>query len=397
MKPAGNWLYDATHTSHTRAQTGIQRVCRSLYAALQLEPGVEPVCFDPHLDGWRKLDASEQALLADRSVGAASSRGGQWSLLQKITGHARRLTDSRPPLPSTGGLICPELFSAKSGTRLPDLFRQIPGPRVALFHDAIGLKFPELTPRGTVARLPGYLHELLQFDGVAAVSEDSAASLRDYWRWIGATQPPPVEAIPLGLDSLVLPPAPPPGPHPRILCVGTIEGRKNHLALLTAADALWREGLDFELELIGLPKHDTATPALELLGRLRTEGRTLIYHGTVNEAALHQAYARATFTVYPSLMEGFGLPVLESLQHGKPCVCSARGALGETAAGGGVLTLPSVDSAHLTRALRRLLRHPAELTTLATAARQREFRTWSDYAGHLTAWMRSLRPHRTAA
>ena len=63
----------------------------------------------------------------------------------------------------------------------PALFAGISGPRVAVFHDAIGLKLPELTPPGTVRRLPGYLRELLQFDGIAANSADSAASLRDYF------------------------------------------------------------------------------------------------------------------------------------------------------------------------------------------------------------------------
>src|SRR5690606_28894027 len=121
------------------------------------------------------------------------------------------------------------------------------GPRVAIFHDAIGLKLPELTPPGTVARLPGYLRELLQFDGIAAVSEDSAASLRDYWRWLGIDHPPPVHAIPNGVDPV--PPAPAEangGAMPRVLCVGTIEGRKNHLSLLEACEALWTEGFQFE-------------------------------------------------------------------------------------------------------------------------------------------------------
>jgi len=45
----------------------------------------------------------------------------------------------------------------------------------------------------------------------------------------------------------------------------------------------------------------------------------------------------ALFTVYPSLMEGFGIPILESLWHGKPCVCGGNGALGEVARGGGCL------------------------------------------------------------
>lgn len=383
---------DATHTSHTRAQTGIQRVCRSLYAALAHSAKVKPVCFDPHLDAWRKLTGSEIAVLSDRTAGASATRGSQWSLVQKISGHARRLTDSRSPLSDTYGLICPEIFSAKGGARLPELFQTVRGPAVAVFHDAIPLKFPEFTPPTTVGRFPAYLRELLLFDGVAANSEDSAMSLRDYWRWLGVDRIPVVHAIPLGLDpaiatedisaaSSVL---------PRVLCVGTIEGRKNHLALLEACERLWRNGLAFELELIGLPRPDTAKPALEKMAALRASGRPLIFHGSVSEASLHKAYARASFSVYPSIIEGFGLPVLESLQHGKPCICSAHGALGESARGGGCYTLDSVDAASLATAIRRLLNDSTELSSLASAAHRREFRTWSDYANKLTAWMQTL-------
>ena len=52
-----------------------------------------------------------------------------------------------------------------------------------------------------------------------------------------------------------------------------------------------------------------------------------------------RAYRECLFTVYPSLMEGFGLPILESLWHGKPCVCGGNSARLEVARGGGCLTV----------------------------------------------------------
>lgn len=385
-------LFDATHTSHTTAQTGIQRVCRSLYAALVARGSVQAVCFDPYLDAWRSLAADELSMLCDRRDPAGRSRGARWTFAQQVRGHMRRLIGWRPELAPTTGLVCPELFSARVGTRLTGLFTAVRGPRIALFHDAIALKLPELTPPATVRRMPAYLRELLQFDGIAAVSEDSAASLRDFWTWLGAPHTPPVQAIPLGIAD---PPSAtnhcqPSGAVPRILCVGTLEGRKNHLALLEAAEALWREGVRFELELLGLARPDTATPALERLRELRDAGRPLFYAGSVPDTSLHTAYARCTFTVYPSLMEGFGLPVLESVQHGKPCLCSAHGALGEATRGGGVVALPSVDAGSLTAAMRRLLNSPGELAALTVAARARKLRRWTDYAADLSAWMDSL-------
>jgi len=177
-------LLEATHTSHTRAQTGIQRVCRSLYATLRAQQPVEAICHDPYLRAWRPLNDPEKRLLQPgRST--TGSRGARWPLHQQLAGHVRRLTGARPMVPAGTALVCPELFSPTVGAHLPELLAAVRGPRVAVFHDAIGLKLPELTPPGTVRRLPVYLRELLQFDGIAANSEDSAASLRDYWAWLG--------------------------------------------------------------------------------------------------------------------------------------------------------------------------------------------------------------------
>lgn len=385
-------LFDASHTSHTSAQTGIQRVVRTFFAQLAATQPVTPVCYDPHLLGWRALEADERAVLADLSGGAGRSRGARWTLRQKITGAARRWLGRRPALPAATGLICPELFSAKVGSRLPELLSAVAGPRVAIFYDAIALKYPEYTPAGTVARFPAYLRELLQFDGVAAISEDSAQCLRDYWRWLGAANPPPVQAVPLAIDAANTPgPAsPPPDGKPRILCVCTIEGRKNHLALLDACETLWREGRDFELQLIGMARPDTASAALQRIRELQQAGRPLLFPGAVPESELHAAYRRCTFTVYPSIIEGFGMPVLESLQHGRPCICSGRGALGESAHGGGCVPLDTIDAPSLAAAIANLLDNPQALADLTAAARSRHLRTWPEYAADFTAWMRSL-------
>jgi glycosyltransferase involved in cell wall biosynthesis len=308
-----------------------------------------------------------------------------------VTGHALRLLGLARKLPEADGLVCPELFSARIGAHLPEIFAAVRGPRIAIFHDAIGLKLPVLTPPGTVARLPAYLRELLQFDGVAADSEDSAACLRDFWQWLGVNDAPPVQAVPLGLDPVPPAPAAAVAPvKPRVLCVGTIEGRKNHLALLEACEALWRDGREFELQLVGMARADTAGRALAKIATLQRDARPLLYHGAAGDAELHTAYRKCSFTVYPSLTEGFGLPVLESIQHGKPCVCSARGALGESARGGGCVALETVDAVSLAAAIKRLLQEPAELAVLTAAAQARPIKSWAAYSRELRAWMQTL-------
>ncbi len=250
----------------------------------------------------------------------------------------------------------PELFGPAVAAALPSLFAATTGSRAAVFHDAIALKFPELTPPKTVARFPAYLRELLSFDGIAANSEDSRTTLLSYWDWLGipVSARPQVTAIPLGIDiPRPVSPSPPSIPSspqlPTVLSVGSIEGRKNHLALLDACEALWSSGLRFELHLIGLSHPQTGRAALARLHALQSAGRPIRYNGPASDADLAAAYAACTFTVYPSLIEGFGLPVLESLARGKPCVCSARGALGEAAEGGGVLPVPPTLRAERTR------------------------------------------------
>lgn len=383
-------LLDLTHTSHTRARTGIQRVARSLRAALG--PRATALTHDPHQQAWRTLQPWEEANLA--ATTASEKRGAAWPWSARLRGVTQRVFGTaNSALPPSSGLIVPEVFSSSTAAALPGLFAATPGPRVALFHDAIALKFPELTPSKTVARFPPYLRELLAFDGIAAVSEDSRDTLRDYWRWLGVSNPPPIQAISLGVD---LPPpaaalaSPTRATLPVLLSVGSLEGRKNHLSLLEACEQLWSAGARFELHLIGLAHPQTGREALARVRTLQAAGRPLRYDGPASDAALDAAYAECAFTVYPSLIEGFGLPVIESLAHGKPCICSARGALGESTRGGGCLALDAVDAASLAGALHRLLSDPLQLAALALAARARKFRSWADYAADITAWMSTL-------
>jgi glycosyltransferase involved in cell wall biosynthesis len=273
---------------------------------------------------------------------------------------------------------------------LPDIFSAAAGPRAAIFHDAVALTHPELTPPRTVARFPAYLQELAAFDGIAAVSETSRDSLVDYWRWLGLQNPPPVAAITLGVDSPPSPPPRPPQDVPVVLSVGTIEGRKNHVVLLEACERLWARGIRFKLLLIGSPQAQTGGAALIRIGELQKEGRALFHLGAADDTAREEAYSSSSFTVFPSLAEGFGLPVAESLARGLPCICSGRGAPGEMARGGGCMTVDVADPALLAAAIERLLSDCARRDALADEAKRRPVRTWTDYSRDVSAWIGAL-------
>jgi glycosyltransferase involved in cell wall biosynthesis len=388
-------LLDLTHTSHTQARTGAQRVARALQQ--NLGASVTAVTRDPFLGAWRVLESWELANLA-RSRGGPQ-RGPRWQPLAKWRSHWRRVTGRTARHALQGeydGLIEPELFSAKVARDLFRLVPQVRGPRVAVFFDAVALRFPELTPPSTVAWFPSYLRELLLFDGIAAISEESRESLTGYWRWLGVTRSPPVTAIPLGVDRGNAAPdeqVPSTSRRPVVLTIGTLEGRKNHVSLFEACEQLWARGRDFELRLIGHVNAETGRGALARARALQAAGRPLHYDGPADDEEIARAYAACAFTIYPSIAEGFGLPVIESLQRGKPCICSARGAVGESARGGGCIALDAVDPRSIAGAMDQLLASPAELAALAAAARARTFKTWSHYARELTTWMQSL-PHR---
>jgi len=414
-------LLDLTHTAHTRVQTGIQVVCRALYAELAKRHAARPITWDRYAKEWRGLQAWELANLDlhakrdDESGATANSakvtyqkphakRSAQWPLSARVSGRLRRLRrtlgspTSAPLAPHTGcktdgehnsGLIIPELFAPSLARYHAQL--RVSGPRVAIFYDAIPLKFPELSPAKTVAFYPGYLNALLQFDGIAAISEDSAQTLRDYFRWLGAPHTPQVTAIPLGANlPTAKPPASPCNTLPTILAVGSIEGRKNHLALLDAAESLWARGRRFKLHIIGLAQAETGRAALARINALRAAGCPLHYAGHADLATVEAAYAECDFTVYPSIIEGFGLPVIESLARGRPCICSTKGALGEVAAGGGTLALDEMTAPAIATAIETLLQNPDTLSRLATEARTRRFRTWSEYTDALLDWMGTL-------
>jgi glycosyltransferase involved in cell wall biosynthesis len=170
---------------------------------------------------------------------------------------------------------------------------------------------------------------------------------------------------------------------PVILSVGTFEPRKNHLTLLRAAEILWKDGLSFELELIGRSTGYYGNKVTSPIEQLQKAGYRIRWLQHVNDRALHRAYRSCRFTVYPSQMEGFGFPVAESLWHGKPCVCGGNGALGELARPGGCLIVDQTSADALAGAMRTLLADNETYERLSADARARDFRSWTDYIDRL--------------
>jgi glycosyltransferase involved in cell wall biosynthesis len=164
-----------------------------------------------------------------------------------------------------------------------------------------------------------------------------------------------------------------------VLCVGTHEPRKNHLAVLHAAEVLWRRGLRFSLTFVG--GHSWNSQRFdEGLAQLRAAGRPVDNLSGVSDDELWAAYRVSHCVVFPSLNEGFGLPVAEALACGTPVVTSAFGSMAEIAAGGGAVLVDPRDDASLVDGLQRVLTDREEYAALRAAAAARPSRTWDQYA-----------------
>jgi hypothetical protein len=100
----------------------------------------------------------------------------------------------------------------------------------------------------------------------------------------------------------------------------------------------------------------------------------------VDDATLHQLYEQADFTIYASLVEGFGMPILESIWHGKPCVCNYQGVMAELAKGGGCQVVDMTQPEALAVVLANLIQDEEGLRRqLVGEAQARQLTTWQAY------------------
>lgn len=109
--------------------------------------------------------------------------------------------------------------------------------------------------------------------------------------------------------------------EPVSLMVSTIEPRKNHSYLLDAFELVWAGGGRSRLCLIG----KVGWKCDALLSRIRSHpqlGTRLFLLSLVDDDGLEYAYANASVLVFPSLAEGFGLPLVEAMQRGLPVIAS---------------------------------------------------------------------------
>lgn len=248
----------------------------------------------------------------------------------------------RSLLPRGGRAVPGSVYVQASPHHLtrPDQVRRILAREQARFlclvHDLIPIDYPEY------ARPGGAQLHIRRIETIAGLADgvivNSTATGQSMAPWIARTgRSVPIHVALLGTQALPEPAAsPPPSAEPYLLCVGTIEPRKNHLLLLN----LWRDMAE------RLPAADI--PRLMIVGRRGWENEQIVdmldrcpgLIGHVEEVngcsdrQLQVLLRGARAVLLPSFAEGFGMPVTEALSLGTPVICSDLPALRE--AGGGV-------------------------------------------------------------
>ena len=305
-----------------------------------------------------------------------------------VTGKKRQPVDFTP----ADWLLTVEMFSEAERPGFAAFVQSPPCRLAAMFHDAIPVKFPHITWPQSVQRHPEYMKLLAGFDRTWAISEATRRDFTGFWRWQGVTPKAPAEVIELGADfddsNRVQRDALITQQCPSLLCVGIIEPRKNQALLLEVAEALWRDGVNFELHIVGRVNPHFGQPVAARMQALQKREPRFRFHAAAGDRELGRLYAAARAVAFPTMAEGCGLPLLEALWRGVPCVCSDLPVLREKADGGGCLVAKVNDPADWQAKLRTVLTDAAESRRLQTGAMARPLPRWTDTAQTLLKALR---------
>ena len=368
-------LVDVHHTAQASFATGIQRVTRE--AVRRWLPIHRPTLIGWHRDlsSLRLLTATEIRRTCWGGPMAAEPEPGPVLIPINCT---YLLPELATETDRTEALMCLAQYSSNQLSVIG--YDMVPVTTAETCHPAIPPAFAKSLAATRYART------------VATISEAAAVEYRGWTRMVrGIGLPGPLIAacvLPNEAGSSTESELADAGERlllsglPMVLVVGSHEPRKNHIAILHAAEMLWREGLRFSLTFIGARSWSSELFA-EGLAMLQNQGRPIEDISAAADSLLWCAYRLARFTVFPSLNEGFGLPVVESIACGTPVITADFGSMREIAAQGGALMIDPRDDRSLADAMRRMLTDDALLQRLSAEAARCPTRTWDTYAAQV--------------
>lgn len=219
---------------------------------------------------------------------------------------------------------------------------------VCICYDLIPILFPKFIPSNHDLYLGHFLHLIDIADHIPCISRATEADLLRFAAAQGRTAP-IASVVTLGAELPSQPDADglPPDLALRLragrfaLAVGTFEIRKNYGLLLDAWETLVKDpAFDLELVIVGM----RGWHADAVIARFEASplfGKRVHWLRGLDDPALSWLYQHAHVSLFPSLYEGWGLPVVEAIMHGCPVIASDRGSVPE--AGFGVATILDPD------------------------------------------------------
>lgn len=205
---------------------------------------------------------------------------------------------------------------------------------VQVVYDLIPIMFPHLFGIALFKPYTQHIFETVAIsDGLLAISESTKRDTEKFCEE-SLVKAPPIEVIRLGDDFAKVKPKKPPieslEPGNFILCVGTVEVRKNHQLLYAAYKLGLSRGRKLpKLVIVGGKGWYTG----DILYAFKNdpELRDMVFVDRSSDQELEWLYQNCKFTIYPSVYEGWGLPIAESLARGKVCIASDTSSMTEIA------------------------------------------------------------------
>ena len=348
-------------TMSSHINTGIQRVVRNIVEqaeSVSSELGMDCILVEFANNGFQEVKISDQPVAAaskvklllmaiDQFIGAIAPKRFYYGLRNRIKNWVKRLTrrnagrsidqilnkqQHNPKDRSEQTHDHPILLLLDStwDTRIweaVDRFRSKGGHVCAVLYDLIPFTHPDTVAEGTrIAHMQWWVEAPLHVDSIMCISR----SVRDdYLAWqerqnlARKLMPEKVGYFYLGaalkkndpviqiLSSSI----------PTYLVVGSLEPRKNHALILDAFDQLWQQGYDVNLAIVGA----FGWKSENLLDRIQHHpefGRRLILIRDATDRDLTALYDKSAALIIASLVEGFGLPIVEAFQRGTKVICS---------------------------------------------------------------------------
>lgn len=369
----GVTVVDVHHTARTGLATGIQRVVRKTIEQWVRDRELLLVGWGATFGGLRELSPEERA-------NAVHGAGPDASY--PVTGEVT--------IPWRSTYILPELAIEPERTaRILALAEFSGNATYVIGFDCVPLTSAETTGLGMGGAFAKNLAAVARFDKVATISGAAALEYGGWRRMLSGAGlvGPEIAAVLLPADAGTVTDAELESARealvldglPLLLCVGSHEPRKNHLAVLSAAEILWREGHEFCLSFVGGNSWGGKAFTTQL-EQMQERGRPVQTISAISDALLWGGYRVANCTVFPSLNEGFGLPVAESLAVGTPVVTSDFGSMKEICEQGGAILVDPRDDDALAAGLRQAMFDGAVNERLRADARLRQNKGWDEYA-----------------